>query len=420
MPTETRSDQPAVARRGFAASGSIRADAGTVDAASPRSEREGAGAVDVERGSARHDAVTPAPDASAASARSHDDAPPASSPRPVPATMRAVVQHRYGDADVLGTETVPVPRPAADQVLVEVDAAGVDRGVWHLMSGLPWLVRLAGFGLVRPKQPVPGLDVSGRVVAVGASVEGFAVGDEVFGVGSGTFAEYALAKAEKLAPRPPGVPSREAAAVPISGLTALQALRDIGRVRPGQRVLVLGASGGVGGYAVQLARHFGARVTGVASAPKLAFVRGLGAERVVDYAREDALDGRERYDLILDIGGRRPLRALRRALVPDGTLVVIGGEDGDRLTGGVGRQLRALLLSPFVSQRLTTFVSAERGDDIATLGELLASGAFAVPLERAYRLEEAPLALADLAAGRVRGKVVVEPRASRARPSRSG
>ena len=328
---------------------------------------------------------------------------------PLPATMSAIVQNRYGDADVLQLCTVNVPQPGPGQVLIEVAAAGVDRGVWHLMTGLPWLIRIFGFGFRGPKQRVPGLDVAGRIVAVGAAGTGFAIGDEVFGIGTGTFARYALADAGKLARRPANVPAEQAAAVPISGITALQAVCEIGAVRAGQRVLVLGASGGVGSYAVQLAAGAGAHVTGVASVEKLEFVLSLGAERVIDYRTGAALHKLDHYDLIVDIGGLSPLGALRRALTRTGMLVIVGGEGGDRLTGGIGRQLRAMLLSRFVSQHLTMFIAAEDGGRIGQLADLLASGKLKAPVERVYPLAATATALADLANGAVRGKVVVAP-----------
>lgn len=319
--------------------------------------------------------------------------------------MQAVTRQRYGAPETLRLTTVDRPTPGDRQVLIEVAAAGVDRGVWHLVTGLPYAVRLAGFGLTRPKQPTVGMDLAGRVVEVGAAVTEFAVGDEVFGIGVGAYAEYALADEAKLARRPDGVDVDVAAATAISGITALQALRDVGRLESGQRVLVLGASGGVGSFAVQLAKRAGAHVTGVASTAKLDLVRSLGADEVVDYTTQDALAGS--YDLIVDIGGRNPVRRLRRALARRGTLVIVGGEDGGRFTGGVGRQLRALALSPFVPQRLTTFIAKERGGDIAELAELLASGELRAAVEHTYPLAEAPDAIADLAAGRIGGKAVV-------------
>lgn len=332
----------------------------------------------------------------------------ASTDRELPDTMKAMSQERYGDAEVLNMRTIAVPQYGENQVLIEVDAAGVDRGVWHLMTGQPYLIRLLGFGFLRPKQRVPGLDVSGRVTAVGTGVTDFKIGDSVFGIGSGTFAKYAVADAKKLAHRPTGVSSEQAAAVSVSGVTALEAVRDVGRVRAGQQVLVIGASGGVGTFAVQLARLAGAHVTGVASAAKLGLVRSLGAEHAIDYTQEDALDGVKRYDLILDIGGRNSLARLRRGLNPTGTLIIIGGEGGDRFTGGIGRQLRAMLLSPFVRQRLTMLVSGERGDDVKYLGELLDNGDIVSSIERMYRLDQVPDAMRDLASGDVRGKAIVK------------
>ena len=230
------------------------------------------------------------------------------------ATMRAIVQRTYGSSETLQLGQVARPTIEADQVLIEVHAAGVDRGVWHLMTGLPYLVRLMGFGFRRPKQPVPGADVAGRIVAVGKDVDRFTVGDEVFGIASGAYAEYAVADAHKLARKPASLPFDQAAVSTISGITALQALTEIGHVEAGQDVLIIGASGGVGSYAVQLAKALGATVTGVASGSKAELVRSLGADAVVDYATDDYLDGSTRYDLIIDIGGRNPLRALRKAL----------------------------------------------------------------------------------------------------------
>jgi len=355
----------------------------------------------------------PVDQASKAGAARPGPVPRAAPPLPVevataaPATMRAVAHDRYGPASSLQLRDVAVPAPGPDEVLVEVHAAGVDRGVAHLVTGRPWLVRLAGYGLRRPRQPVAGTDVAGRVVAVGSATTRFRLGAMVFGLASGAYAGYATAREATLAPLPPGVGVEAAAATPTSGLAALQALRDVGRVAPGQRVLVVGASGGVGAFAVQLGRHLGARVTGVASAAKLDLVRSLGAEAVVDYTAEDALDGSVRYDLVIDVGGRSSLRRLRRALVPWGTLVIAGGEHPNPVTGGAGRQLRALALSPFVPQRLTAFVSRQRGADIAELGRLLATGAIVAPVDRTYRLDAAPEALADLEAGRVRGKSVI-------------
>src|SRR3954469_8949640 len=290
------------------------------------------------------------------------------------ATMTSVLQDTYGAApeDVLRVGRVPRPAAGDGEVLVRVRAASVDRGTWHLMAGLAYPIRL-GFGLRRARFAKPGPSLAGTVEAVGAGVAGFGPGDEVYGVaaGNGTFAEYALARPDRLATKPANVSFADAATVPVSGSTALQAVRDHGRVRAGESVLVLGASGGVGSSAVQIATSFGAEVTGVASTAKLDAVRALGADAVLDYTREDVVDGRHRYDVVLDIAGNRPLRQLRRALTPDGRLVIVGGETGGRWLDGLDRQLRAVLLSPFVGQRLGFFVNKENAADLAALRELI-------------------------------------------------
>ncbi|MBT8248206.1 MAG: NAD(P)-dependent alcohol dehydrogenase, partial [Acidimicrobiia bacterium] len=254
--------------------------------------------------------------------------------------MQAIVQDRYGSADVLELSTIERPEIKPDEVLVEVVAAGLDRGVEHLMTGLPYMVRIAGYGLTKPKTRVPGLDVAGRVVAVGSEVTSFAPGDEVFGIASGSFAQFAAAKETKLAHKPANLTFEQAGVAAISGITALQALTTVGKLQPGQKVLVIGASGGVGSYAVQLAKALGGAVTGVAGSRNLELVRSLGAEQVIDYTAEDFTDGGERYDLIIDTGGRNSIRRLRSVLAPTGALVIVGGEGGGRWTGGIGRQLR--------------------------------------------------------------------------------
>ena len=325
----------------------------------------------------------------------------------LPATMRAIVQRSYGTADQLELAIVDVPTIAADEVLIEVRAAGVDRGVWHLMTGTPYLVRLAGFGLTKPKQPIQGLDVAGRVVAVGSAVDRFSPGDEVFGIASGSFAGYAAAKADKLALKPSTTTFEHAAASAISGITALQALTDVGRLQAGQRVLVIGASGGVGTFAVQLACALGAEVTGVASTSKLDLVRSLGADHVIDYTTDDPTDGTHQYDLIIDVGGRTPLRKLRRALAERGTLVIVGGENGGRWTGGIGRQMRAVLLSPFTKQRLTTFISKEARSSIERLAEFIEAGTVVPAVGQRFPLDDTADALREMEAGRTRGKSVV-------------
>ena len=320
--------------------------------------------------------------------------------------MQAIVQDRYGSADVLRLSRISRPQVADDQVLVQVHAAGLDRGTWHLMAGTPYLLRL-GFGFRGPKNPVPGRDVAGTVVAVGSAVTRFSAGDEVFGTGQGSFAEYTVAREDKLARKPANLSFEQAAAVPVSAQTALQGLSDVGRVEAGQKVLVIGASGGVGSYAVQVAKAFGAEVTGVCSTSKLDLVRSLGADRVIDYTSDDFADGSYRYDLILDIAGRPALSRLRRALAPTGTIVLTGGEDGGNLTGGMSRQLRALAQSMFVRQRLTMFVGKERASDLERLTELIEAGKVTPSIDRAYPLDQAPEAMRQLVAGKVRGKVVI-------------
>ncbi len=327
-------------------------------------------------------------------------------------TMTAVTQRSYGSVEELSVASVERPVVDAEEVLIEVHAAGVDRGVWHLMTGLPYLVRISGFGFSRPKQPVPGLDVAGRVVAIGSDVTRFVEGDEVFGIADGAFAEYATASEIKLAHKPANLTFEQAAVATISGITALQALTEVSEVGVGQDVLIIGASGGVGVYAVQLARALGAEVTGVANASKADFVRSLGADDVIDYAAGDYLDGSRTFDLILDIGGRNSLRRLRRALKSSGTLVIVGGEGGNRWTGGFGRQLRALALSPFVSQRLTMLISEEHHRWIDRLCEFLVDGSVVPVIDRAYRLDAAHDALTDLAEGRVSGKAVISVRSA--------
>lgn len=321
--------------------------------------------------------------------------------------MQAIVQDRFGPADVLHLETIDPPAISADEVLIEVHAAGVDRGTEHLMTGLPYLIRLAGYGITKPKNRVPGLDVSGVVVDVGAAVTRFIKGDEVFGISNGSFALYAAASENKLALKPANLSFEQAAVSAVSGITALQALTDVGNLQPGQRVLVLGASGGVGTFAVQLAKALGAQVTGVASAAKLDLVRSLGADQVLDYTRSDFADGDEHHDLILDIGGRSSVSRLRRALTRDGTLVIVGGEDGNRFTGGVGRQVRAMALSPFVGQRLTTFIGTEHFTFIERLAEFITSGQVVPVIGQRFELEDLPQAMRQLGAGLASAKTAI-------------
>ena len=321
-------------------------------------------------------------------------------------TMRAVVQERYGSADVLHLAQVARPDFAAHDVLVRVKAAGVDRGTWHMMTGRPYLGRLV-FGVRSPRNRVPGIDVAGIAEAVGSAVTRFSAGDEVYGFGHGTFAEYTAARESKLARKPTNLSFQQAAVVPVSAATALQALRDSGHVQNGQTVLVIGASGGVGSYAVQLAKAFGAEVTGVCSTSKMDLVRSLGADHVIDYTRADFADGTHRYDLVVDIGGNPTLSRLRRALTPTGTAVITGGEEGGSFSGGMNRQLRALALSPFLRQRLTMFIAKQRFSDLERLTDLIEAGQVTPSIDRVYPLEDAAEAIRRLETGGVRGKVAI-------------
>jgi NADPH:quinone reductase-like Zn-dependent oxidoreductase len=321
--------------------------------------------------------------------------------------MKAITQAIYGTTDVLDFRDVDPPEIGDAEVLLRVRAAGVDRGVVHVMNGLPYPLRLAGYGLRVPKNRIPGRDVSGVVEAVGRAVTRFRPGDEVFGIAEGSFAEVARAAEDKLAPKPTNLTFEQAAAVAVSGMTALQALRDHARVRPHQKVLIIGASGGVGTYAVQLAKLFGAEVTAVCSAAKADVVRSLGADHVVDYRQHDFLDGERRYDAILDIGGNASLARLRRALLANGRLVIVGGETGGRWLGGNDRQLRALLLSRFVNQTLTTFVAKENRADMIVLKELVEAGKLTPVIDRTYTMVEIPEAIRYVEEGQARGKVVI-------------
>ena len=321
--------------------------------------------------------------------------------------MRAIVQDAYGSSDVLRLAEIDHPEIAGNEVLVKVAAAGMDRGTWHSMAGKPYLMRVIGFGFRRPKNRVPGLDVAGTVVTVGSEVTRFEPGDEVFGISRGSFAEFAAVREDKLAHKPASLGFEQAAVVPISAGTALQGLRDSGNIEPGQKVLIVGASGGVGTYAVQLAKAFGAEVSGVSSTAKLDLVRSIGADHVIDYTSEDYLDGSHSYDLILDIGGNNSLSRLRRALTPKGTLVIVGGEEGGNLLGGFDRQLRALALSLLVGQKLTMLASKERHTDLEALTPLLENGQVTPIIDRTYPLAEVPAAMGHLEAGQARGKIAI-------------
>ncbi|MDH2427729.1 NAD(P)-dependent alcohol dehydrogenase [Sphaerisporangium sp. TRM90804] len=320
--------------------------------------------------------------------------------------MKAIVQDTYGSADVLRLRDVDTPVPGDDEVLLQVRAAGVDQGVRHSMTGTPYLMRVMGFGLRAPKAR-PGSDVAGRVEAVGAGVTRFKPGDEVFGSCGGSFAEFACAKQGRLAAKPANLTFEQAAAVPVSACTALQGLRA-GRLAHGQRVLVIGASGGVGTFAVQIAKALGAHVTGVCGTAKTGLVRSIGADEVIDYSREDFADRPARYDLILDIGGVRPLAHLRRALTPKGTLVMVGGEDSGMWVGGaVLRTLRALVMSPFIGHDLRGVFATVREEDLRHLTELIEAGKVTPAVDRTYPLVEVPDAIRYLSDGHARGKLVI-------------
>ncbi|MET7981735.1 NAD(P)-dependent alcohol dehydrogenase [Streptomyces sp. NPDC005281] len=322
--------------------------------------------------------------------------------------MAAVVQEHYGAEPEAVLRTARLPRPGIGpgEVLVRVHASSVDRGTWHLMAGLPYAVRAVS-GLRGPKLPNPGRNIAGVVEAVGPDVTGFAPGDAVYGTAAAAFAEYAAARPDRIAPKPAGLTFEEAATVPVSALTALQAVRDKGKVQEGQQVLITGAAGGVGTYAVQLAHSFGAHVTAVASMPKLDAVRALGADDVIDYTREDFLAGPRRYDAIIDIAGNRGLRDLRRALTPRGRLVITGGETNGRWLGGTDRQLRAQMLSPFTRRHLGTFIASEHADGLRDLTGLIEAGALSPVMDRIYPLAETATAVRHLLDGRVTGKLAL-------------
>lgn len=321
--------------------------------------------------------------------------------------MQAITQDTYGSTNVLKLREVERPAPGEHEVLVRVHAAGVDRGVWHLMTGVPYMMRVVGFGLRAPKQRIRGMDVAGTVEAVGAAVRRFQPGDAVYGTCDGSFAEYVCTREERLAPMPGNLSFEQAAAVPVSAVTALRGLRDAGELKSGQKVLIIGAAGGVGSFAVQIARALGAEVTGVCSTSKVEFVRSLGAAAVIDYTREDFAQRRGHYDLILDIAGNRPLAHLRRALAASGTLVLAGGEDGGRVFGGMGRTIWASLLSLFVRQKLRGLLAIPRREDLEALTTMIEAGTVVPAIDRTYALAEAPAAITRVSEGQARGKLVV-------------
>ena len=319
--------------------------------------------------------------------------------------MKVIIHAHYGDPEVLQVTTLERPVPQKNEVLVRVKAAGLDYGQWHLMSGKPYTMRLAT-GLTKPKQRVLGMDVSGVVEAVGAEVTRFKVGDAVFGAASRTFAEFTCAREDQLCLKPERLSFEQAAASAISGVTALIGLRDVAKVKPGQSMCVIGAGGGVGSWAVQLARHFGAHVTGVCSTSKVEFVRSLGATSVIDYTKLPLpTDGR--FNVILDLAGNRPLSVLRRALAPRGTLVLGGGEGGDRFFGGMGRTLRAALWSMFLKQRLAMLVGFVKPEPLQALADILGQPGVTPAVDRTFPLEETADAMRALVSSQVRGKLVI-------------
>jgi len=321
--------------------------------------------------------------------------------------MRAIVHERYGAPEaVLGLREIDRPEPGAGEVLVRVRAAGVHAGDCFTVRGAPFLVRI-DTGLRRPRRGVPGYDLAGEVVETGEGVTRFAAGDLVFGVGRGTCAEYAVANEDALAAKPEGLSIVEAAAVPTSGLAALHGLRDAGRLEAGRRLLVNGASGGVGTFAVQIGKALGAEVTGVCGPDNVETVRGLGADRVIDYSREDFTRGGTRYDLVLDNVENRSLAECRRVLAPRGTLVLNSGT-GARGLRFLVRLVRPLLLHPFVRHRLRRYLSTPNARDLAVLTEMIGAGKVRPVVGRTFPLRETPAALRHLETGHARGKVVVE------------
>jgi len=348
--------------------------------------------------------------ASLALALSHDSpCQPLQSSAPPITPMRAVLHRCYGESNLLTLETVEKPAVGDSDVLVKVQAASLNPLDWHYMRGTPYLMRLgAGFG--RPKDPRLGVDFAGTVEAVGKSVTRFKPGDEVFGGRTGAVAEYVSVPQDRaLVPKPPNVTFEQAAAVAVAGVTALQGLRDKGHLKPGQKVLINGASGGVGTFAVQIAKAFGAEVTGVCSTRNVELVRSIGADHVVDYTKEDFTRGGQRYDLILDNVGNHPLSDYRRILTPKGTAVIVGGggpNDGSWI-GPLVTPIKAVLYSPFVSQTFTMFLAELTQADLTALSDLMQAGKVTPVIDRRYPLSETPAAIRYLEAGHARGKVVI-------------
>jgi NADPH:quinone reductase-like Zn-dependent oxidoreductase len=321
-------------------------------------------------------------------------------------TMKAITQHRYGGLDLLDYATVARPVAAKDEVLIRVQGASINAADWLLMKGEPFVARLA-FGLRRPKVSTRGRDVAGVIEAVGDNVRRFSVGDEVYAeVDAGSFAEYTVAPAKRLAHKPSQTSFGEAAAVPIAATTALQGMRDVAKIKPGDKVLINGASGGVGSFAVQLGKAFGAEVTGVCSTANLEFVRSLGADLVIDYTGENFASGEVRYDVIFDLVGNRSLAECRRALTRRGTLVLASG-NGGRVLGPIRRMLAAMLLSMFVTQNLRPLSAVASGRDLEVLRELIEAGTITPPVDRSYPLAETPEAIRYFVEEHARGKITI-------------
>lgn len=322
-------------------------------------------------------------------------------------TMHAILRRCYGGPDVLTFERVDKPIPADDEVLIKVHATSVNPLEWHMMTGTPYIVRMSA-GLGAPEDPRMGVDVAGTVEAVGGNVTRLKPGDEVFGTVWGAFAEYVVvSERSAIVVKPSSVTFEQAASAPIAGITALQALRDQGHLQAGQWVLINGASGGVGTFAVQIAKHFGAEVTGVCSTRNLELVRSIGADHVIDYTREDFAQSEARYDLIIDNVGNRDLLDLTRVLKPDGKLVLVGAPKGGRWIKPLWGAIKTKVIQPFVDQELKFFVSNATQRDMALLGELMASGKIEPVIDRSYTLREVPDAMRYLETWRARGKVVI-------------
>ncbi len=320
--------------------------------------------------------------------------------------MKAIVYAEYGPPEVLSLSEIERPAPGPGEVLIRIRAASVNPIDWHFMRGIPYAMRLQS-GLRRPKSGRLGYDMAGTVEAAGQGAARFNAGDGVFGSCRGAFAEYACASENTVVHKPANVTFEQAAAVPVAALSALQALRDKGRIRPGLKVLINGASGGVGTFAVQLARVYGAEVTGVCSSRNVDMVRSIGADRVVDYTREDFTRAGLRYDLILDTVGNHSLSDRRRALTADGILVLVGGSETGRLLGPMAGMLKAVALSPLVKQKLLPFLARVNRDDLLALKELLGAGRVTPVIDRAYPLGDVPQAIRHLEGGHARGKIVI-------------